>query len=278
MTAVDLKISELTDGAPMQRTDVIAALRGGVNVRYTLGNLLGPLNKLDATSAPAANDDSNAGFDVGSRKFDAARGVSFVCRSAAVGAAKWIRMDNADFFGYVSGRSYHANLNGIIAGAAVTANSARGILLVAKEQVTTRQLGVRVSTAQSGANIQLAIYGSDPATLMPTTLRANTANMSVAATGPVMGDLISNVTLEPGLYWLMYLGDATTAVFTAYVANTQMAAILGGTPAQIMSNAATAMSYVAWNMTAGSWIDLTGVAPTAWGNSTAYAAITFTVA
>lgn len=274
----DQKVSELSDGAPMQRTDVIMAVHGEANVRYTLGNVLGPLNKLDATTPPSVSDGTSAGFSVGSRMFDATRGVSFVCRDATDGVAKWIRMDNADFFGYRSGRTFHANLNGVIAGAAVGANTARGILWPVKERVTISELGVRVTTAQAGQNIQLAVYASDPSTLMPTgTPIANTANMSVAATGPLMGALGANTTLEPGLYWLFILGDAATAVFTIYVANTMMAVTLGGTPAQVMSNAATAMSYVAWNMTAGSWADLTGVAPTAYGNSTAYAAITFTV-
>lgn len=273
----DTKISALTAGAPAQRTDILPAARGAGNVRLTVGDIQGPLNNLTASTSPTINDDSADGYAVGSRWVNATIGVAFLARDVTVGAAQWVRMDNADFWGYVSGRYYHGSLASPTTGSAVSASAARMHPITLKERVTISELAVRVTTAQSSVNIQLAIYAADPVTLLPTGLPlANTANISVATTGPVSAALGSALTLGPGLYWVGVLGDATTAVYTAYAANTIMSQMLGGTLAQIMSNAATSMSYLSYSMTAGTWGDVTGVSPT-YGNSTAFAAVTFKV-
>jgi hypothetical protein len=55
----------------------------------------GPLNKLDATAAPAVTDDSGDGYSVGSIWVDVTGDDAYICVDASVGAAVWNPFEGA---------------------------------------------------------------------------------------------------------------------------------------------------------------------------------------
>jgi len=56
----------------------------------------GPLNKLDATTAPTVNEDSGDGYAVGSIWCDVTADKGYICLDATVGAAVWILAGYSD--------------------------------------------------------------------------------------------------------------------------------------------------------------------------------------
>lgn len=230
-----------------------------------------------ATAMPVSTDDSSQGFSVNSKLFNSLTGIEYICRDATVGAASWVRQDNSDFFGYVSGRYYHGMIAIAAAGAAIAANSIRFHPIVVKERVTISELAVRVTTAEAGKSFQLAIYASDPATKLPTgSALRSTANMSAGTTGAMSAGTGTDVTIEPGLYWMGILGDMATAVFQAFGSNsTNIAAFLGGTATQVASGTSSSIAFLSTAATSGSpWPDLSA-ASFSYGNNSGYAAIFF---
>jgi hypothetical protein len=248
--------------------------RNKINAAISAVNALPPSN-LTAIVDPTAANDNSQGYVAGSRWLNVVTGIAFVCRDATNGAAKWVRMDNADFFGYVSGRFYQGINVKPVAGSALPANSLRGFLVPIKEALGVPELACRITTAQASQNVQFGIYACDPATKYPTgTPLATTADITTASTGVITAALSSTVSLVPGLFFFAALGSSSSAVFQVYDANTLMASILGGTAAEVASNAATSISYLAYTATYPTWPDLTAVAPVK-GNSTAYCGILF---
>ncbi|MFA6290302.1 MAG: hypothetical protein WC637_00900 [Victivallales bacterium] len=76
-----------------------------------LGNVQNTLNKLDATIPPAKNNDSSAGYSVGSRWIDTAHGRNYTCIAADVGAAVW-QLNTANLSpGSVSSGGNYVNTN-----------------------------------------------------------------------------------------------------------------------------------------------------------------------
>lgn len=58
----------------------------------------GPLNKLDATTAPTTGDDSGDGYSVGSIWIDVTADRAYICADATSTAAVWLRVDNTATF------------------------------------------------------------------------------------------------------------------------------------------------------------------------------------
>lgn len=262
--------------------ELVADEDKGSSIRAKLNRLLGMFteNKYNATSAPSRTDDSTADFEVGSKWFNRATGIEYICRDAAAGAAVWVRQDNADFFGYISG-SYYQGLNALVAGGSVVGGGTiRMHPIVIKERMLLSELGVRVTTAESGKSFQLAIYAADPTTRLPTGNPLGvTASMSAGTTGVVTAAVSGgNITLNPGLYWMALNTDTTSAVFQAFGANsTFIAALLGGTAQQVTSGTTSSVAYLIFTQTFGTWPDLTGQAFSR-GNTSAYAGIFFRAA
>ncbi len=260
----------------------IADKDSGLSIREKLNRLLGMFtqNKYDGASAPSSTDDSTAGFDEGSKWLNSLTGIEYICRDAAAGSAVWVRQDNADFFGYVSGSYYHG-LNALVAaGAAIGGGTIRLHPIIIKERMSLSELGARVTTSESSKNFQLAIYTSDPASRLPTgAALGSTASMSAGATGAMTGSISGgSITLNPGLYWMALNTDTTTAVFQAFGANsTFIAALLGGTASQVSSGTTSSVAYLTFAQAFGSWPNLTGVS-FGRGSTSAYAGIFFRAA
>jgi hypothetical protein len=232
-----------------------------------------------STSAPSATDDSSEGYAVNSKWFNNLTGIEYICRDATDGAAIWVRQDNADFFGYVSTRFYHGILGTQAGGAAIGGNAVKLHPIVIKERVIISELAARVITAEATKNFQLGIYAAHPTTRFPTgNPLATTASMSCGVTGAMSGD-ITDITLDPGLYWVAMNTDSTTAVWSTYGSGgNNIPLILGTTSAsQSASGNASSTSVLSFNHTFGTWPDLTA-ASYSYGNNSAYAMVFFRVA
>ncbi len=254
----------------------------GLSIREKLNRLLGMFteNRYTSDAAPGLTDDSASGFEVGSKWFNKSTGIEYICRDATAGAAAWVRQDNADFFGYVSGNYYHG-VNGVVsAGAVAGGGTIRLHPIIIKERCTLTELGARVTTSESGKSFQLAIYAADPASKLPTgNPLGATSNLSAGSTGAMTASIVGGgVTLNPGLYWLGINGDMTTAIFQVYGINTTfLASVIGGTAAQISSGTGSSMPYVTITQAFGTWPDLTGAGFGRGSASSAYSAIFFKV-
>lgn len=255
----------------------------GLSIRGKLNRLLSMFteNKYTGASAPSPTDDATGNFEIGSKWFNALTGIEYICQDATAGAAIWVRQDNADFFGYISGSYYHGINSLISAGAAIGGNALKLHPIVIKERTTLAELAVRVTTAESAKSFQLAIYATDPATKFPTGNPLGvTGSMSAGTTGAMTSAFTGgNITLNPGMYWMALNTDSTTAIFQAFGSNsTFIAALLGGvTASQVASGTATSIASLSYTQTFGAWPDLTGQAFSR-GNSSAYAGIFFKVA
>lgn len=229
---------------------------------------------------PTSASDASQGYSVNSKWFNPVTGIEYICRDATAGAAAWVRQDNADFFGYVSGNYYHG-VNGVVsAGAVAGGGTIRLHPIIIKERCTVSELGARVTTSESGKSFQLAIYAADAASKLPTGNPLGvTSSLSSGSTGAMTAAIVGGgVTLNPGIYWVGINGDVATAVFQVYGINTTfLASVIGGTAAQISSGTGSSMPYLTITQAFGTWPDLTGVGFGRGSASSAYAAIFFKV-
>jgi hypothetical protein len=239
-----------------------------------------PKNNVAAT-VPGATNDSSAGqgYSVNSKWFNSALGIEYLCRDATVGAAVWVRQDNADFYGYVSGRYYWGILGQVAAGTASGGNQIKLHPVIIKERVTISELASRVATADASGSVQFAVYATDPTTKMPTGVPlGSTGSISTTPVGPITGALGASLTLEPGMYWFAMNTNSATVVFQVInISSNNLGVLLGGTAAQVSSATTGSMAHLAIAQTFGTWPDLTAASFTI-GNSGTYAAIFFKVA
>jgi hypothetical protein len=94
-------------------------------------------------------------------------------------------------------------------------NLIRFVPFLPRKTVTVTDIGVSISTASAGQNLQLAIYAGNAATGKPTgNALSNTPDISTASTGRVSGTLGAAVTLTAGnLYFVaINMSDATAQV------------------------------------------------------------------
>lgn len=260
--------------------ELVADEDKGSSIRAKLNRLLGMFteNKYNATSAPSRTDDSTADFEVGSKWFNRATGIEYICRDAAAGAAVWVRQDNADFFGYVSSNYYHGVNAVLSAGAVFSGGTIRLHPIIIKERMTLSELGARVVTSETGKSFQMAIYASDPVTKLPTgNALGSTSSLSAGSTGVMTAAIQGGgITINPGMYWVALNSDTTSAVFQAYGTNsTFVASLLGGTATQVSSGSTSSVPYLTFAQTFGTWADLTGVTFGRGSSSSAYAAVFF---
>jgi len=82
-------------------------------------------------------------------------------------------------------------------------------LLKINQTVSFDALGIHVTAAEAGKNARVGIFASD-ATPQPTTLLAESGNLSLAAAVGV-SDPVTETKLIPGLYWWAINADSTTA-------------------------------------------------------------------
>lgn len=106
-----------------------------------------------------------------------------------------------------------------------TINTLRAIPLVVSKLVTIDQLAINVTTLGTGSNARVGIY-TDNGNLYPGALVADCGSISTATTGVKTYATNLPVTLLPGLYWLVIVGDGTAPTIRALNVNS-MSPILG---------------------------------------------------
>lgn len=218
-----------------------------------------------ASAAPGVGNDNTQGYGVGSVGIITGTGDVFLLRDTSTGAAKWVRYSPADFFGYKANNWYWPDRSYIpAAGNALTASVIRLHPVIIKQRCTIGSLGVWVQTGIASGNVQLALYASDPTTLMPTgNALGSTASISVASsTVNVSAALGAAAQVEPGLYWLASNVDATaggTLVCSGISgAGSLMSSVIGSaTEANINGAANNNRLFLTVSQTFGTWPDLT---------------------
>lgn len=159
---------------------------------------------------------------------------------------------------YVSGRWYLPNSRetvmsaGIAFGAANTLRLSPGLI---DRTVTISDLGVVVTTADAGQNIQLGIYRSSATTAYPTTLVGNTGSITLTGTGNKTAALAGgNVTLTPGLYWFSTNNTGTAVVCVrAATAQTYGGIVVGSTTLGNILGNGVGLAFLTTPETFGTW-------------------------
>jgi hypothetical protein len=148
-------------------------------------------------------------------------------------------------------------------GTALAAGSIRAIPMIVRERATISGLAARVITVGTG-NCQFAIYASTPSSTAPITgtALATTASVANTATGPLSASLVSNVTLDPGVYWACINSDSAVTCQVIGGAQSTVSWIMGGAIATIAGTNTGSITSISYTQTFGTWPDLTGVAKT----------------
>lgn len=243
------------------------------------GGSSGPKANFAATVPPTANDDASQGYEAGSPWQVAATGEMWRCRSAVVGAARWVKIDTADHPGYVAGRRYVPfGMGAPVAGVAGVIGTTFMGAGVIKSRCTLSELHIRMTTAGATGNYALAIYAHDPLKPGPTGLPlATSVNGATGTTGPMTVALNANVTLEPGIYWFAYQADQSSPIYLSQgSSSSNHLALFGSAGHPIGNGAASQASGFSINGTFGTWPDLTSASLTEQSSRAPY--VGFTVA
>lgn len=161
----------------------------------------------------------------------------------------------SDMPDYVAGNWYLPYI--IVAtsnGQAPGAGSIRLVPMYLKSKLTINNLGVNITTASAGGNVQAAIYANNPATGRPTgTALVTTGNMATDATGAVSSTV--NIQLNPGLYWFATNSDNSTVTYISNGSTSPYQSIMIGSTS--LSNTAGMLSGLSVTQTFGTWPNLT---------------------
>lgn len=206
---VDRKISDLLD-ITNESPELMVLLQGTDNVKRK--------NNLIASVNPSITSDSASGYSVGSIWINRLKGSFFICSSAAIGDAIWVRLGVSPFGynNYISGNWYvPEGPNTNTTGSPPSANNIRMFRGVIRENITISQLGCRVVTAAASSSIQLAVYAMK-SNERPGLLLGKTGSISGAAAGALASNLIDGVAapttlfLPAGPYWFAWNCDNST--------------------------------------------------------------------
>lgn len=221
-----------------------------------LGNVTNALSTA-ATSSPGVGNDNTQGYVAGISTWTRTdTGDTWICRSAATGAAVWIPQI---LWGFIPGN--WVLQDGVMSGATGTNPGIGSIRLypaLVKKRCTLSNLGIRIAAGATG-NIQAAIYKNNPATGRPTgTPLVSTASISTASSATNVGSA-AVVQLEAGLYWFATNTDNATSTMSSLLATSLNGSILIGsaTPANVLGGASGNLIGVSTPATFGTWGDLT---------------------
>jgi hypothetical protein len=244
-----------------------AVASSGAKADVGLGNVANTLHNLSASAAPTVNDDSGDGYSVGSLWLWPAAQRMFRASGVSAGAAIWTELGNYMVPKLVAGRYYtarHARTPGAVATTAL--NTLRLTPVFVSHHATISELFVRLVGSQAGQNFALSIYGSDPATGVPTgTPLGSTASASTATAGNVAVALTSNVALNPGLYYVGLNCDHATPSFIYETQTCQLAHLLGAASLADLVHSTSELFggfQIAQSYGSPTWPDLTGASLT----------------
>jgi hypothetical protein len=120
---------------------------------------------------------------------------------------------------------YCAAVNGTALTTGVpTLGHIQAIPLVISRQATLDRLAVNVTTGVAGGKIMLGLYSNTPGDLYPNALLAS-GEVLTDASG--VKEVVINLTLQPGVYWLTYCGNTNTTLAVRAFAVGGLPVILG---------------------------------------------------
>jgi hypothetical protein len=180
------------------------------------------------------------------------------------------------FPGYVSGNWYMPPFVPLSAGASLTANRIDCVAQLSLAPMTVRTLGAHITTADTGGNVQLAVYANSGISGLPTgTPLGYTASISSGATGVVSAAPVNGAfTLPAGVYWACVNADNGAVVLQSPSGNsTYMSALVGNASQGNISGGNSASAFYLYAaQTFGAWPDLTSASFTPFGSGGAIAA------
>ena len=215
-----------------------------------------------ATTAPGPSNDNTEGYHQGSRWFNGNTGELYQCRSAATGAAVWVKTRGSN---QIAGNWYRARLN---AGSNGTAPGVNLITLAPlmdiHKRLTISGFNVRMNVTAVG-NFQVALYANNPSTMRPTgSALASTASISSNTSGNITCNLSSSYQVDPTheiSYWVAMNTDAATAAWRALLSTGPSAygSLIGSTaPGSIFVSQTGGVTGLTTPQTFGTWPSLTG--------------------
>lgn len=125
--------------------------------------------------------------------------------------------------------------------------------------ITIKALAVRISTADSGGNLQIAVYAQSTTTGRPTGAPLGyTGSISTTSTGPASGSASSNFTLMPGIYYAAFNADNSTVTIGAMNSNTGQGLSNSSTLSNLISGSNQTNVSLSVSQTFGTWPNVTG--------------------
>jgi hypothetical protein len=267
------KISGLTAASSVAATDILEVTVDPAGTpasrKVTVAALVaagGALNNFTATSAPTVNDDSGDGYAVGSFWFWAATQRLFMCAAATVGAAIWTPIPHSGLLhdGYVSGRWYTTDTPGLQRVGVTGFSSTTTIVdpFFVYRPVTISELAVVITAGASAGRLgRAAIYANSAGRPTGTPL-AESGEWDFATTGAYTSD-ITDVTLQPGMYWrALQVSNNSVSILGPNNATTTLSYHAG---AALASNVLSLFGALGFSVssTYGTWPDLTSASFTA---------------
>ena len=149
---------------------------------------------------------------------------------------------------------YTAEASGTLATPTVNNGTAYAVPVMIRRKCTIDSLGAYCLATGTATAMRCALYadlgGSTPC--WPGALLADSGDISVSASTFSYASLGTPVTIEPGLYWLAFMNNSSTASQTAGGSNPGQAcnAVLGYIPTQSKLNP---VSYLYATQTYGAW-------------------------
>lgn len=170
--------------------------------------LLGLLDKIDGTTAPAVNDDAGDGFSVGSQWIDTTNDKSYVCVDSTVGAAVWQQTGGAGAGGGGTVTSVTAG-TGLSGGVITTSGTVAfdpNSLTLANSDFDDYETGYDVSAAAVRKFRTGYTLGLQPATpggrlTLATATPVTAADVTAAATVYYTPAVNDRITLWDGTRW-----------------------------------------------------------------------------
>lgn len=167
-------------------------------------------NNYAATTTPGTGNDTTQGYAVGSIWLNINTGQSWRARSVSTGAAVWnpINIVTAMHPGYVAGDwAPVLGPSGVTASSsAYSPNIAYPLPFFVPERMTVEGMAFGLVTPQAASGCQTAIYAPDYANGNPNRpgpLVGNTAALATTSAGVINGAMVSNVQMDPGVYFAL---------------------------------------------------------------------------
>jgi hypothetical protein len=211
---------------------------GGSSISTAALNARVPLSNPSAAGAPTVNDDTNAGYAVGSYWRKASTGREWICTNAAAGAAVWMPLQAQARPAQNEG-VYYDNIGSVNA-SGINNSPQRTYSPVTLHSLDTWNAEIYLTTAQAGAEITVAIHDCDeygqpgPRISGPTTADLSTGSASVKTVALAW----SNARL--GRFWVMQALKAVATQATVPRIGDGVAGVITGTTSVA---AATLMRY-----------------------------------